>query len=485
MLACGDGGGGGPADRGPQGGKDTGTAGQDAGQTEDAGQADTGGDAGVAAAIQSAECHEQSTPKVNVLRYPCTVTTNQPAEVHIEYQEEAGGPVLTTKTSAAGTDHEFTLVNLKAETKYNWTAKTTGSTSSGTFTTNALPAELSNIVVDVVTPCNGCGTEHALMSYGCASGTSSADIMIIIDTAGHVVWYEDLKDVLGRIPQSIEVISYTEDSTFLAVVERQWVIEIDVAGTTLLALHKGVTPGFDCFVSHEVQKKDGRIWALSTRDGGDYLYDGVCVFNESGGLEWTWDLQGHYTPTTKGTDYWSKPPYKLNGIDWAHSNAISVNSDGSFLFSMTMTSGILNVLADGSVDWELKGDGTGAFKISGSPKPNFWNQHDVYRRSDGHIILDDTRNNDCKDSCEPARILDLELGGDTAYIRSVWNIDEVCPTQGSGTAVGDDHMLTSCSSLSTLKEVGHDGTGFWEAKIGCKAGTAHNNPIYRVTPFSF
>ncbi len=256
-----------------------------------------------------------------------------------------------------------------------------------------------------------------------------------------------------------------------------------------VTLHKGTTPGFDHFVHHDVQRANGQTWAIAAHDSTDdnYIVDGVYVFDGDGSLTKSWDVTDVYQPTgTENTGYWKD--YDLDGQDWAHANAVSVAMDGGFLFSLTAIHSVLRVNSAGTLDWELNGAAGGDFTITGSSQPNFYGQHHVYYRQNGRFVMFDDRNtHTCQDSCETARVIEMELeGSQTAKIVKEYPIGEQCTTQGSAYFVptGGPNVLISCSAMSMIRELDDTGTAYWDERLGCKTGTSHASPLYRAIPIS-
>jgi len=184
--------------------------------------------------ITSAVCAEQATPAVNVLRYDCQVQTSSQTQVQIEYGPADDSSRRSTAAST-GTNHQFTLYNLKANNTYTWQTKAGSEVQSGTFTTAALPAQLDNATFEIRTACSTCHTEYALFAFGCSAGSEDDDFLIIIDTAGAVVWYQDLSSIVGGSPAAVGSLSLSDEGAILLLVDRQWIIELDLSGKVLLS----------------------------------------------------------------------------------------------------------------------------------------------------------------------------------------------------------------------------------------------------------
>jgi Arylsulfotransferase (ASST) len=88
------------------------------------------------------------------------------------------------------------------------------------------------------------------------------------------------------------------------------------------------------------------------------------------------------------TETFSKPqPSPRNPFDYAHANAVDLDSDGDFLLSARNTWTIYKIdRATGSIRWRLGGKKS-TFKLPADAR--FAWQHDVRRRSDGAITLFD------------------------------------------------------------------------------------------------
>ena len=351
--------------------------------------------------------------------------------------------------------------------------------------TDPLPAWLKEVETTVSIPCDGCATEHVLFTFGCGA----REDLIAVDTEGQVAWYQEVGAPMAGF-------TVTPAGSVLAIVEREEIVEWNLAGEELMRLTKGSTPGFDRFVHHDVMRSsDGSTLAVTSRDWEDgngytWIMDGAMRFADGVAVE-SWDLldigiqpgPNH----TEDTGYWNG---RLVGQDWTHGNGIDVDPSGAVLLSLTGIHTIVNVTQGPSLAWRLDGSGLEsdlAVTASAGGSPNFFGFHHVRSIPSG-LALYDNRNphNGCSTAgtCQDARYLEVALdqGGGQADITTATGFGLDCPSQGSATRVGNaGNVLLSCSEDQVLREVNSSGTPVWELAISCAVGE-DRGPIYRALP---
>lgn len=207
-----------------------------------------------ALAITSATCSQQAG---NSLRFDCSVAVDGAAEVWVAFCEDNGGACAYdrftphTVLGAAGTA-TVTMFGMAAAEDYDWraVAKQGSTMAYGARTdvaTGSLPAEMADITFTTWgTPI---GVHNVVFNYACEQASQDEhDWIVIADTSGRVVWYENPADVLGtKYPIAALNIARPEKH-ILVVVGRTYILEYDLNGelVRLYCRDDSSTAGLQC-----------------------------------------------------------------------------------------------------------------------------------------------------------------------------------------------------------------------------------------------
>ncbi|MEO5570735.1 MAG: aryl-sulfate sulfotransferase [Bacteroidia bacterium] len=129
-------------------------------------------------------------------------------------------------------------------------------------------------------------------------------------------------------------------------------------------------------------------WKGEFGNTNDIVQCGVIQeLDASGNIVFEWHAKDYYSFDDVDTFFLYHQPV----INWTHSNAIEVDTDGNLLFSTRNFNEITKInRSDSSIMWRLGGK-QNQFTFVNRPLP-FYAQHDIRRVSNGHITLYDNGN---------------------------------------------------------------------------------------------
>ncbi|RME26637.1 MAG: hypothetical protein D6798_06310 [Deltaproteobacteria bacterium] len=354
--------------------------------------------------------------------------------------------------------------------------------------------------------------------------------VIIADTDGNIVWYQDPRDDTGRTDAVIGGLGLTRpDKHILLLDSKDTLLEYNLDGDVLQKLERDAgdfddADGVRRFVHHDLKREGDHTYVITAReydytdvndcDGdGDvsealtYILDGVMVFDHTTdpwtpvpSLEWSLsdiydpsDCTGPQPPSCSAT-LWSSEG--MTGCDWAHANSIWTDSDGTWQLSFKDQDKLINVdEATGGLVWELAGDGvSGDLLLDTSASiadPEFDNQHHAWRTATpNHIMLYD---NNVTGAADP-RALELSLSpaaGVYAVIAD-WPTPPLeprgdCNSKGSAfDMLPSGHVVATCAPSGIIREFEPAGAEVWKLTLGCPDTTlTPSGNLYRAMPFNF
>jgi hypothetical protein len=355
----------------------------------------------------------------NVLMVKANVTTPDVTEVSIQF-ESAGTAKRETVQSSAALVHNVTIVGLRPETTYQFTAMITDQSGATTlsspksYTTPTLPFNLPNI--DLITSSDN--------SYPGITFFSVADTdarFIGVDEAGLPVWYLHLNDV--PMLNSSPALKHIGDGQLMLLLRSQvWIIDLE---GNLLSTYP--LPNYH----HEATLLDsGNVVVLVNEfreiNGKSLKGDRIEEYSPTGILVWQWSSFDHLD-----TDRF---PGELStrvvdgSIEWTHSNAIHEQDDGSLLLSIRSQSWVVNIdHTSGDVNWIL-GSSEGSQKASLQDKfislgEGSWMsaQHAPMKTINGDYLIYDNRNEaDLAGSTNNSRAVKYSVNTETKTATQVW-----------------------------------------------------------------
>lgn len=423
---------------------------------------------GVSCALQEA----------NTLRVDCAVDGTPPADLEIRFAPTDGSD---PERVATGPGPVVTLYGMLPDTPYTWSAAPSGHPElavAGEVTTGGL-----HFGVDILTEVTGGSdaTESLLFMYSC-SGDPQA---VAVRPDGRVWWYQPLDVGLPGAGHGALALTLTPERTLLAVLDRAYLRELDLAGELLLQVTaNGGT--LERPLHHDVFRRGGYTYALNAHaetygaDPAAYVTDGIYVLDAAGELVATWDLDGFVTPSGDNplaAGYWNRP--FPDAIDWSHANGLYVEEGTLDLYvSFYMLDTVLKMVGDplsprfGEVEWVLPGSpvspwwGAGDFTIASDATDDltFEGQHNPSILPDGRLLLFD---NERHPDTSRALTLSLDPASGTATIDESWELDRLCPIQGSVFPLANGNVIATCAS----------GTRFYELAPGVP------EPVRTIAPY--
>jgi hypothetical protein len=303
-----------------------------------------------------------------------------------------------------------------------------------------------------------------------ASSTAS----IYDTTTGALVWYQTLDG--GRLG-FLDMVAFTEDHTVLGETG-VGIVEVDLAGQTLLSLAKGVdyTEEFH----HDLVKRGGFVYAIyqDPATGGPYgpMLDAFAVFDATTGVRVAdWRAREHLVV-----------PADASG-DWMHTNTVWVQENGDVLLSSYEQDTLLSIAGDwtapdfGEVRWAMAGRaGTGLgddFALDWGPvagEDTFHHQHHAHFVDPTTLVMLDNFHG-------RGLQLSVDVARRTAVVeRSFATGSPQCGPQGTATTTASGHFLVGCSTDGRLSEDDPEGQLVWSAHAECE--TALFATAARYTP---
>jgi Arylsulfotransferase (ASST) len=417
-------------------------------------------------AFVSASC---AADPANAVRATCGVELAEPAALEVELTD--GQDTVVFSVDAPAMSHEVPLWGLTAAAQWSWTARSGDAEVSGTFQTGSLPAE-ADVLVEVE-EIGASTVEMMLVPASCATDSGWA---VVLDPAGAVRWYADLRgdSLTGRA--GVLAAQYTEDNTVIAILAQQQWVEYDLLGQEVVR----VLPALP--VHHDLFRRDGRTYVLladayPSTDGNTYVEDQVAIY-EGESLVETWEVHDHLVatpyPTTPNQFWQDEFP---GAIDAWHMNGLYVTESEEFLLS-SLRLGSLFLVRDREIAWVLGGDDEpmpvpSSFTFVGDGDPQFNQQHHPSFDADGNLLVFDN-------SAPRGLALSLDEAAGAAQFVGDWPVTGPCDVQGSVFTAGDGHHLVSCTNSGVTVEFDAAGERVATWGLSCPSGPA-TDPV-RVQP---
>lgn len=272
------------------------------------------------------------------------VNLEHSAGATVEYWS-ADGPRLRVTTDSARARHELVLSRLRPATTYDFEVHSSGPLGAGeavagSFTTEALPAELA--VLDFVP--EGTPTEP-LTVFEITRHEGGFVGVVIVDQDGEVVWYFDGGAAQGSALRS--------NGNLAVVVAGRGVVEVSPTGHVVAELQTEPPPGRR--PHHDVINTPAGTLLFIAHDTRDF--EGRSIVGEA---IWEWD------PGTGALDRrWSSWDQLSPDLDWGsasrdddwlHANAISIGPAGNVLMSLRFLNQVISIRPDFSgIEWRLGG----------------------------------------------------------------------------------------------------------------------------------
>ena len=328
----------------------------------------------------------------NALMVQAKVNTTTSSSVVIEIAS-SGIATKATAASEMSTAHDITVVGLRPETQYQFTAFITNqagetiTSETQSFMTPALPFNLPDLELKV-------SSDSSYPGITIFSVADEDARFIGVDEAGIPVWYLHNNDV--PMINNSPAIKHLGDGRLMLMLRGEvWVIDIE--GNILSSYQ---LPNYH----HEATiLSNGNIAILvdefDDSSGNKVKGDRIEEYSPTGNLVWQWSSFEHLD-TNRFPGALSTRTDTNGAIEWSHSNAIhEQQDDGSLLLSVRSQSWVVNIdRSSGDINWIL-GSAEGTTKASLQDKfitleSGSWMsaQHTPMRTSNGDYLIYDNRN---------------------------------------------------------------------------------------------
>jgi len=394
----------------------------------------------------------------NATRATCSMFQTQALPVEVEVTD--GVETAVFAAPAVQTIHVLPIWGLHAESEWSWTARAADGIVQGTI----VPAPLAEAVTFDVTQTGGGSSSlvDVLVPGHCAGGGTA----VVLDANGRVRWYA----AVGG--DELEVVTFTEAGTILAMVDQDAIVELDLAGQELYRID-----GLDVPIHHDVMRKDDLVYTLLAEaspadDGVTYIEDIVVAYDRIGREIWRWDEHDWLDPTEArrwNGHFWDDE--FPDAVDAWHTNGLFVTDDFDVLLSLKGEAALLRITIGGATTWGLYGDGSvgnalpSSFElVADGGDPTFALQHHPVLRPDGGVTLIDNAKN---------RGLELALdeAAGTATFGSEWPMTGVdCNTQSSMFDLPEGGRLLTCADDRTILEMDAAGAEVGRWVLSCANG---------------
>ncbi|MEZ4732722.1 MAG: aryl-sulfate sulfotransferase [Caldilineaceae bacterium] len=162
-------------------------------------------------------------------------------------------------------------------------------------------------------------------------------------------------------------------------------------------------------------------------------------------------------------------------VDYLHTNAIAVDTDGHILISSRNTSEITKINREtGAVIWRLGGKGNQFAFLNDS---GFWRQHDVRRLANGHLTLFDNGNHHTPPH---SRAVEYAIDETAKTVTRVWqypeDTSEYSFIMSNAQRLPNGNTLIGWGDQPKVTEVQPDGTVALEMQLGAPSYRAFRFP---------
>jgi hypothetical protein len=411
-----------------------------------------------------------------------TFTTETPSASWVEY--DAGDGVLSkTPVGAEGTDHEHVLLGLKAGRTYTWraVAEAGGEETASEDQSLAVPAAPAEVPSFVAERLGDVERDRFFVLMNLVGYERSH--AVIVDQDGDLVWWATASDPTRNVVMS----KPSRDGRHV------WLAQFDKGALTDGGIQKipfGAMSSADAEFTvtdeghHDfVELPDQQTLAFLAHEYAPIQVDGhgevmlqadvvveVPVGSTGGG-----PYQLVYAMTRDYGEPWSMfcdhlVPAVFQGqlsTEWGHGNSLMYDeAEDAYFVNLRNLDQILKVPRSGGVAWRLGGPGN-AFTLD---DPADWFEHAHVSDMDGQGFA--VFSNELHS--QGSRVLVYELDQDGKTVTTTFRYDD--PAGRTVQVLGDadrlpgGSVMASWGGVSTVEELGADGTVRWRATGATAAG---------------
>ncbi len=401
----------------------------------------------------------------NVLRYTMSFQTSEVVDAYINYWPISETIKKRSVTSAGTTNHSIRLINMTAETAYNYEIISMLNGCSYvsdiySFNTGALPESLPDLILN--------NTSLDFEGY-IMVGTYLPGVVFALNDNAEYVWYEFHNS-------TVLVSTITPNQSVVNLLGAQDYIEQNFYGDTIRSYE--YLEDYNDILHHEIfindnnetlsLIKDVRLYDLTTVGGGNsenVSSDGIIIFNKDGTERWRWSLFDVANPL-------DDPFIASTANDWSHGNALSYDKDGNFLISLRNFNQIWKINStDGSLMWKLGQNGDFQMDVD----DYFLQQHAVHLTPDGDMMLYD--NGDGNNPRSRALVFEIDETNMTASTKLKIQLpaDYYSARQSNCSMIDDDKVLFGNSLQNAVIITDLNGNFLWDIET---SGTTFYRAYY-------
>ena len=419
--------------------------------------------------------------------------TTAPDSVRVSYQESSGQPQATqSRLGKIGSDTIFVL-GLKAATTYTYqvdafTGNVLRSSSSSTFKTGDLPADLADVQMQKL---SGSTSNYAVTGVQ----TESGGYAVAFDPSGTIVWYHSF------ITTGLQVsdVMMQPNGNFTAFIGNTSGFQ------PLEGYYVEFTPGgkevqtYRANTGFYVDDHEIRLTGSGSTKKAHYLTFSIRPLDltEIGGLsevataghqivrqdaagsrEFTWDAWDRI-----GVDEWigdDNAKQTRSATDFDHPNAISFDNNGNYIVSWRNLDQIMAIdPQSGNILWRL-GGAEGQYQFVNDPLGGFTKQHSPKILPNGNLLVYD---NGTDHSPQETRAVEYKLDHSAHTATLVWEYhhDPAIYTGFVGWVerLASGKTWVGFSLAGRAVEVDAAGAVTWEAQLKINGA---NGSVYRLLP---
>jgi len=394
----------------------------------------------------------------NSLRMWVSCSTEDSADVYVEYWNEGNSKHFFSKLSKKSLQHKFELINFLPEKKYllklhGRIGEKVVESDVGVYRTGNLPDNLPSF--DVLK------SQLKFDGYILLKTFLDSGAYILIDDKAQIVWYESYDSIQKR------PFEWDCDGHITSLKDKHTILEFDLFSNIFNQLD--ITSGGEEMIAHHelLRNQDGDYVFLTKKTkrfdlrsyGGikndSIVGEGIIVMSPKGQIKWSWEIFDVVDPL-EYDDF-----FKVRN-DWGHANSIAYSKDGNFLVSFRDFNQVWKIDSkSGKVIWRF-GYG-GDFKIK--KEDVFLRQHAVHINRYGDLMLFD--NGDTKRGYTAVKSFSINEGN-KSYVMHI-NVklakDIFTSRMGSAYMIDDAYILV-CSPMKKVIVAIYDvkGSELWKTR---------------------
>jgi hypothetical protein len=432
----------------------------------------------------------------NVLsaRIAFSVTT-APDSVRVMFQQTGATSQATPfRPGKAGTD-TISVLGLKAGTSYSYqvdafTGGVARSSSSSSFTTAELPADLADVKLVRI---SGATSRYTATGVQTVSGGYA----VVFDSTGAIAWYYNLTSS----GLSVADVMMQPNGNFTAYVGNSggfqdvpgYFVEITPDGQEVRTWHApdgyhtdlheirltGSGPALKAnYITYDIRTLDlGEIGGRSSVATAGHQ---IVRQNLAGTIEFSWDAWDHI-----GIDEWvGDGPEKetTTSTDFDHPNAISFDASGNYVISWRDLNQIMDINSQtGDIMWRIGGV-RGEYEFVNDPENGFSKQHSAKILQNGNLLVYD--NGTDHDSPE-TRAVEYHLDHAAKTATLVWEYRHDPPIYtgylGWVERLSNGDTWVAFALAGRVVEVDPTGKVVWETQLSVNGA---DGAVYRLLPIS-